>query len=63
MKLRNKKMRIAIYGCDDTTYIDEEDWGEKFTDSEIKTLKKLEKLSHEFSYCQCQPVLEIEEEE
>lgn len=56
-------MRIAIHGCDDTTYIDEEDWGEKFTDSEIKTLKKLEKLSHEFSYCKCQPVLEIEEEE
>lgn len=56
-------MRIAIYGCDDTTYIDEKDWGGKFTDSEIKTLKKLDKLSHECSGYQCQPVLELKEED
>lgn len=56
-------MRIAIYGCDDTTYIDEKDWGGKFTDSEIKTLKKLDKLSHECSGYQCQPVLKLKEED
>ena len=54
-------MRITIYGCDDSTCIDEEDWGGKFTDSEIKILKKLDKLSHELSGYPCQPVLELED--
>lgn len=56
-------MRIAIYGCDDTTRIEEKDWGGKFTDSEIKTLKKVGKLSRELSEYACQPVLELEDEE
>lgn len=56
-------MRIAIYGCDDTTYIDEKDWGGKLTDSEIKTLKKLDKLSHECSGYPCQPTLALENKE
>ena len=54
-------MRIVISGCDDATYIDEEDWGGEFTPDELKTIRKLSELSHEISSYICEPTIEIEE--
>ena len=55
-------MRIAISGCDDTTYIDEEDWGMGFSQEEIEIIGKLADLSEKNSHYQCQPVIRIEDE-
>lgn len=38
-------MYIKIVGCDDTTYIDEEDWGMPFSKEEIEIIDKLEHFS------------------
>ena len=38
-------MRIEIVGCDDTTYITEEDWGMSFSSEEIEIIGKLTDLS------------------
>ena len=56
-------MRIAIVGCDDTTYIDEEDWGMSFSAEELEILGKLADLSRKKSDYQCQPVIRIEGDE
>lgn len=53
--------RIAIYGCDDTTYIDENDWGMPFSMDELDVIGKLADLSKHNSKYQCQPTIEIEE--
>lgn len=55
-------MRIAISGCDDTTYIDEDDWGMPFSQEEIEIIGKLADLSEKNSSYGCQPVIVIEEE-
>lgn len=56
----NEEMRIAIVGCDDTTYISEEDWGMSFSAEELEILGKLADLSRKKSDYQCQPVIRIE---
>lgn len=53
--------RICIYGCDDTTYIDENDWGMPFSQEELEIIGKLADLSCKISICGCQPTIEIEE--
>lgn len=56
-------MRIVICGCDDITYIDEEDWGMSFSREEIEIIGKLADLSDKKSEYVCQPIIRIEEEE
>lgn len=56
-------MRIAIHGCDDSTYITEEDWGMSFSLEEKEIIGKLADLSKKNSHYGCQPIIEIEEEE
>ena len=56
-------MRIAIHGCDDTTYINEEDWGMDFSIDEIGIIGKLAELSEKKSFYGCMPVIKIEEDE
>ena len=53
--------RIAICGCDDTTYIDEDDWGMSFSQDELEIIGKLADLSEHNSTYQCQPIIRIEE--
>ena len=53
-------MRIVISGCDDSTYIDEEDWGMSFSQEEIEIIGKLADLSEKNSCYQCKPVIRIE---
>ena len=48
---------ITLNGCDDTTYI-----REKWTKEEIKTIRKLARLSHKNSSYGCQPVMYVERE-
>lgn len=52
---------VKIIGCDDTTYIDEEDWGAIFSPIELKIIRKLADLSKKNSSYQCQPEIRIEE--
>lgn len=54
-------MRIAIHGCDDTTYIDEDDWGMEFSPQELEIIGKLASLSKKKSFYGCMPTIEIEE--
>ena len=56
-------MRIVISGCDDSTYIDEEDWGMSFSPIELEIIGKLADLSEKNSGYQCQPTIRIETEE
>ena len=55
-------MRIKIIGCDDTTYIEEDDWGASFSPAELKIIRKLADLSEKNSDYQCQPIIRIEGE-
>jgi hypothetical protein len=51
-------VRISLYGCDDTTYIDTE-----VTVEEYNFLQKLSLLSEENSDCGCQPTLNVAKKE
>lgn len=51
-----KKYRIALHGCDDSTYIE---WDLK--PEEYELLKCLEASFKKESAYQCQPIMEIEE--
>lgn len=48
-------VRISLYGCDDTTYIDTD-----VTVEEYGFLLKLRRLSKDNSDYACQPVLDVE---
>ena len=54
---------IRISGCDDTTYITENDWGRDFTKDEIKVFIKIELLSRKKAEYMCQPVFYLREVE
>lgn len=54
--------RIKISGCDDTTFIDEEDWGMPFSQEELEIIGKLADLSCKLSTYVCQPTITIEED-
>lgn len=56
-------MRIEIVGCDDTTYIDEKDWGKSFSSDELEIIGKLADLSEKKSSYGCQPIIRIKGEE
>ncbi|HEL1665506.1 hypothetical protein [Streptococcus suis] len=51
-------VRISLYGCDDTTYIDTD-----VTVEEYDFLRKLKRLSKENSSYGCQPTLDVERKE
>ncbi|HEM5168221.1 TPA: hypothetical protein U1317_002185, partial [Streptococcus suis] len=51
-------VRISLYGCDDTTYIDTD-----VTVEEYDFLRKLKRLSKENSSYVCQPTLDVERKE
>lgn len=50
------KHRIAIAGCDDTTYLDLE-----LSPSELAFVRRLEEASDEASKVSCQPIIYIVE--
>lgn len=54
---------IKIEGCDDTTYINENDWGMPFSSEELEIIGKLSDLSKKISFYGCMPVIEIVETE
>ena len=51
-------VRISLYGCDDTTYIDTD-----VTAEEYDFLQKLKRLSEETSGYACQPTLDVAKKE
>lgn len=52
---------IVINGCDDTTYIQEKDWGKTFTPDEIYTIEKICDLSQQISTYRCMPTVGFRE--
>ena len=54
---------IKIVGCDDTTYITENDWGMTFSAEELEIIGKLADLSKKIQCYYCMPVIEITERE
>lgn len=54
-------MYIKIVGCDDTTYIDEEDWGMPFSKEEIEIIGKLADISRSKHTYVCEPYIECVE--
>lgn len=51
-------VRISLYGCHDTTYIDTD-----VTVEEYDFLQKLKRLSEDNSECSCQPTLDVAKKE
>lgn len=56
-------MNIKIVAYDDTTYIDEEDWGMSFSKEEIEIIGKLADISKSKHSYVSEPYIEVEEEE
>lgn len=52
---------IVISGCDDTTYIQEKDWGKPFTPDEVFTIEKICALSQQISTYRCMPTVKFRE--
>lgn len=52
---------IVISGCDDTTYIQEKDWGRPFTPDEVFTIEKICALSQQLSIYMCMPIVKFRE--
>lgn len=52
---------IVIIGCDDTTYVQEKDWGKPFTPDEVFTIEKICALSQQLSTYGCMPIVEFRE--
>jgi hypothetical protein len=50
-----KKIRINLYGCDDTTSFEME-----VTDEQLEFIETVAKRSEEVSTCRCMPTIDID---